>query len=254
MDGGEYGDSVPLVDNHNRGSVRNILGSVTEIRRTPEGQLVGRLSVSEAEPNVWTKVREGHIRAVSGGIKPLKAIDIRAGQTSVVLDRSYTAPSNQDMQVVTKWQLREVSLTPVGADPAARIRFGEGFSMGENTRKFLEGIGLPATATAEEAKKFYDTLPEVTRKVADEFQGESVPTEESERTAEGDGTLERSAKKLAKAIKKAVKAPAGDGESLDAEKIRSEAATAERHRVKELNRLGAGLPDEVVRKAIDDGT
>jgi hypothetical protein len=254
MDGAEFGGSVPLMDNHNRGSVRNILGSVTAIRRTPEGQLVGRISVSEAEPNVWTKVREGHIRAVSGGVKPLEFETVRAGQFRHIGGASYTAPANQDMQVVTKWQLREVSLTPVGSDPAAKIRFGEGSSMGDNARKFLEGIGLPATATAEEAKHFYDSLPEVTRKLADENVGLERADEGDEggeaTRSDGEG-VERAAKKIAKAVKKAAKVAAET--ETDADKIRSEAAIAERKRVKDLTRLGTGLPEEVVRKAIDDG-
>lgn len=239
MDGCEFDASVPLFDNHQRNSVRNVLGSVDNIRTTPDGQLIGTLRISEAEPNVWTKIREGHVRDVSGGILPAESENILPGQTRHVRGVAYTAPQNREMRVVTRWRLREVSLTPVGADPAAKIRTEEvSKTMQEHVRKFLEGIGLPATASAEEAKKFYDGLPEVARKLADENQAETVP--------EGEGT-QRSAKPTKPTAK-----PVQSVE-LDEESIRADAAAAERKRVKELARLGAGLPEEVVRKAIDDG-
>jgi hypothetical protein len=233
MDGAQYGASVPLVDNHNRSSVRNVLGSVDNIRTTPEGEMCGTLRISEAEPNVWTKVREGHIKDVSGGIVPDEAEKIQAGQTRHVRGVAYTAPQNKDMRVVTSWRLREVSLTPIGADPAAKIRAESQeatvtkVDMKDSVRKFLQGIGLAATATAEQAKAFYDSLPDVTRQTADNFQGEPVAPAESQRAA-------------------AAAEP-------DSEALRVEAIKAERLRVKELERLGTGLPAELVRKAIDDG-
>jgi hypothetical protein len=228
MDGCEYPDSVPLVDNHNRASVRNVLGSVSNIRTTADGQLMGTVRISEAEPNVWTKVREGHLRDVSGGIMPDEAESIQPGQTRHVRGVSYTAPHNREMKVLTRWRLREVSLTPIGADPAAKLRAEAPIvlevveSMKESVRKFLEGIGLAKTATEDEAKAFYDACHESTRKLADE-SGCVVADEGSNRS------------------------------ELDAETIRSEAAKAERKRIADLERMGEGLPAETVRKAVTEG-
>jgi hypothetical protein len=122
MAGAELPESVPLFDNHQRASVRNVIGTVTNIRTTPDGQLIGTLNISEAERGVFTKIKEGHLRDVSGGVQTNAADNIRAGQTRSYFGRNYTAPQDRDLRIVTSWRLREVSLTPFGADPQAKIR------------------------------------------------------------------------------------------------------------------------------------
>ena len=228
MDGAEFNATVPLCDNHQRSTVRQVLGSVRDIS-TKDGRMVGRLYVSEAEPNIATKVREGHIRDVSGGIQPLEGDQVQRGQTRHVRGIPYTAPADRDMKVLTRWRLREVSLTPIGADPSAKIRSGA-YPMNENLRKFLETIGLRSEATADEAKAFYDELPEATRAIADAWKPAVEKTAETPPAA-------------------TAVAPPADMSATQ----RAEVVEAERTRVREINRLGEGLPGETVRKAIDEG-
>lgn len=228
MDGAEFGDSVPLCDNHQRGTVRQVLGSVRDIQ-VKDGKLVGRLHVSEAEPNIATKIREGHIRDVSGGIQPVEADTVQRGQTRHVRGQQYTAPKDRDMKVLTRWRLREVSLTPIGADPSAKIRSQGVSEMKESVRKYLETIGLRSDATPEQAQEFYNELPEATRSLADNW-----------------------APAAPKAVPKVEPAKIDEPAVLN-DTQRAEIVETERKRVKEINRLGNGLPEETVRKAIDEG-
>lgn len=108
---------VPFLDSHNRGRVADQLGSAREIA-TKYNSLTARLHFSEAASNEFTKVREGHVTDVSAGYEVLKRVYVPKGETKEVNGRSYTGPVN----VVTKWRLREVSLTPIGADAQAKLR------------------------------------------------------------------------------------------------------------------------------------
>src|SRR5690606_6411903 len=61
------------------------------------------------------------------------------------------------------WEVREVSLTPIGADKRAKIRGTQTTSnpetpMNPKLRKYLETLGLRAEATDQEAQDFYSQL------------------------------------------------------------------------------------------------
>lgn len=108
---------VPLLDSHQRSSVSHQLGSARDV--TVRGDAVSsKLHFSESASNEFTKVREGHVTDVSAGYMVIKKQYVPAGETKSISGRSYTGPVN----VVTKWKLREVSLTPIGADDQAKLR------------------------------------------------------------------------------------------------------------------------------------
>lgn len=151
---------VPLFDSHWPRNVKNQLGSVRDAR--VDGDVTaGRLAFSEVHEDEWTKVREGHTTDVSVGYVVLKRVYIEAGRTRKIRGRTFEGPVN----VVTKWRLLEVSLTPIGADDQAKLRgldpsalhSQDDDSMDEQLRTLLEDLGLDADASDAEAQRFLET-------------------------------------------------------------------------------------------------
>ena len=123
MSGAEHDDQVPLLDSHNRWRVTDQLGSGRQMRVEGD-KLVGRVhfsSVQEAA-DALTKVREGHLTDLSIGYRVFAPVMIAPGESATVKGRKFTAPANQAMRIATKWKVREVSLTPIGADARAKVR------------------------------------------------------------------------------------------------------------------------------------
>lgn len=115
-------EQVPLLNSHARWSVDDVVGSVRDIRRDGE-QIVARLTLADVASNGETieKVRQGHLTDVSAGYRNLEFTIVRRGESEEIGGRKYTA-DKRPLRVVTKWELREVSLVPVGADAAAKMR------------------------------------------------------------------------------------------------------------------------------------
>ena len=108
---------VPLLDSHQRASVKNQLGSIRGLENV-DGRNVGRLHFSAAAEDEWTKVREGHVTDVSAGYEVRTKIHVKRGDTQKIQGREFTGPVN----VATKWRMREGSITPIGADDMAKMR------------------------------------------------------------------------------------------------------------------------------------
>lgn len=168
------GLQVPLLDSHARYSVTNQLGSVRGI--TKEGDRTGgTLNFSAAADSEFTKVREGHVTDVSAGYEVLQKKFIPEGKSEVVRGKSFTGPLN----LVTKWRLREVSITPIGADEQAKLRGfdphnlpspSESFAMNPELRAMLESFGMPKDKTDNEAQAW--AVENKSRfKVADDSSG-----------------------------------------------------------------------------------
>lgn len=145
-DGAILPAQVPFLDNHQRYSVNDQIGSVREIEKS-DREIVGRLHFASAAQREWDMVREGHVTDVSAGYQVIERTYIPKGQKQTVGGREYSGP----VSVVTKWRLREVSLTPIGADEQAKLRGfdafpspePEGFTMNEQLRSLLESRGMP---------------------------------------------------------------------------------------------------------------
>lgn len=158
-DGAILPDQVPLLDSHQRWSMENQYGSTRSIR-AEKGEVVGTLHFSSDEASVraFLKVREGHATDVSAGYQVLEKTFVPRGQKQTVKGREYTGPVN----VATKWRLREVSLTPIGADEQAKLRGfdafevpqEEGFKMNEQLRKLLESRGMPKDLSDDDAQRW----------------------------------------------------------------------------------------------------
>lgn len=110
---------VVLLDTHNRGGQGNVLGSF-DTMRVQGTELLGRATFStvpDAE-EAYIKVKEGHLTDVSVGYAVIAYTNVEDGKTTTIAGRSFTGP----LRVVTDWELFELSLCPIGADPAATAR------------------------------------------------------------------------------------------------------------------------------------
>ena len=123
MDGAIVPQRVPMLNNHYRFSLDDVYGSARDAKVMGD-RLVGRLYFASGDEDVeraWNKVKQGHLVDVSVGYRIDQSTTIPSGQTMTVGGRQYKA-EDKPLRVVTKWEMREVSLVPVGADSAAKIR------------------------------------------------------------------------------------------------------------------------------------
>ncbi len=115
--------SVPLLDTHSRASVEDVLGSAADFKDFLIGDLAGKdclvsfSSVRQGQ-DAATKVSEGHITDVSVGYRVTEAYFVPEGQKQIIGGKEYEGP----VKVSTRWELRELSLVPIGADSLAKVR------------------------------------------------------------------------------------------------------------------------------------
>jgi hypothetical protein len=110
---------VPLLDTHDRYSVKTVLGSVRG-KTVEDGLVSGRAyfsSVAEAE-EAFTKYREGHLTDFSAGYTVNDLKRVKKGEKVEIDGRTWNGPVN----VVTSWTIKEASCCPIGADPKAKAR------------------------------------------------------------------------------------------------------------------------------------
>lgn len=109
---------VPLQDSHNRGTIKDTLGSVREIR-VENDEVVGRLYFARSPEAVdaFEKIRDGHLDSGSVGYNA-SGIWIARDQEITHEGKTYKGP----MQLTTKWALGEYSVTAIAADPNAKAR------------------------------------------------------------------------------------------------------------------------------------
>ena len=110
---------IPLIDSHDRGTVKNILGSVRDFK-IEDGKVVGRLYFSKSKDaqEALLKVREGHLDSGSVGYRQEETVYIPEGESFVKNGKEY----NGELYLTTKWALQEFSLVAIGADSGAKAR------------------------------------------------------------------------------------------------------------------------------------
>lgn len=121
------GLTIKLLDTHNTDSVRNVLGSFEDLqvkqageRNVPHKFVDGEIRVSKTEPDIQTKLEEGHINEMSIGYRyhDDETIHLKKGEKQTIEGKEYEGPIN----IRTKWEAQEASLVPIGADNQAQIR------------------------------------------------------------------------------------------------------------------------------------
>lgn len=263
--GAELPSQVPLLENHRRESLDNVLGSVRNMRIEGE-QTVGRMFFAKDDAradSAWNKVRQGHLDAVSVGYRAVEFVDIAPNKTATVAGRTYTAGS-RPLRITTQWQQKELSLTPVGADPRAKVRESakpipkEVQPMDPKLRKYLESLGLRADASEEDAKAFVGALGGNQRSICDVLGHK--PADETATNmqrlslealgVESEKPWERKGVESGTTLETAVLRTAEPlNPPVDADAIR----TAERERVSAIRKLAADdLDADAITRAIDE--
>ncbi len=154
---------VPLLDTHSRGSVEDVLGSAADFRDITVDGVAGKdclvtFSGVQAGQDAARKVEEGHITDVSVGYAVRESYYVPEGEKQIIGGKEYEGP----LKVSTRWELRELSLVPIGADSLAKVRalqtIKEDTNMNKKLREFLESRGLAKDATDDEALEFMRRL------------------------------------------------------------------------------------------------
>lgn len=217
--GVEYPSSrqVPFLDSHQRRSVKDQLGSAREIAVNSDevtATLVFRKSAESDD--ALAGVRDGHVTDVSVGYDVLKRQYVSNGDKKTIGGRTFEGPVN----VVTKWKLREVSLTPIGADDQAKLRGldpaavrfksskeQEEFQMNAELRALLVSKGMPEAHTDEQAQRWLIENHEKLGPAAEKQEQRSAPILDETRLA----TL------VAEATRKEVERQAAERKAFEAE-------------------------------------
>lgn len=283
MDGVQFAPRVSLLNNHYRWSLDDILGSVREMK-VEQSQLVGRCFFTandEFAERAWNKAKQGHITDVSVGYRSIDWTDIPPGQSRAVNGRNYTA-GQRTLRITTRWEVREVSLVPVGADSQAKIREAAAVqaapaahpsssspvssvrtsAVPAQLRAYLESIGLRSDASEADAWTFYRALTgdNLTRAAA--LLGNSQPPASSAPAgpagntspAPTDGQRQASPPSPAPAsVPPAGADGSATGSVRTAEQIAADAIAADRVRCARIRELaGTEVPDELVQRAINE--
>lgn len=125
--GGEFPAHVPLLDAHFMYSCLSVVGSAVDFRKEGRDRWIGRGTIAqpshEKDPveQIWIRVRDGHIRAVSIGYRPLEYVDIPPGTKQKIGGKTYQA-GDRTLRITSRWRVYELSITPIGADSEALIR------------------------------------------------------------------------------------------------------------------------------------
>lgn len=115
---------VPLLDSHNRYSVEDVLGSAKDFKVVDDVSGYRGLectvfySSDEKARAAAEKTFEGHLTDYSIGYRANEVFRIPRGEKQVINGETYEGP----MRVVTQWELKELSATPIGADEFAKAR------------------------------------------------------------------------------------------------------------------------------------
>lgn len=239
-DGAELPSQTVLLENHNRFSLDNVIGSVRNYRREGD-QIVGRLFFAKGDEiadRAWNKVRQGHLTDVSAAYRVERWDDLSPNETRTVKGKSYTA-GNRGLRVSTKWKPRETSVVPIGADEATKMR-------AEMQRNLTQNEGQRARnmedmKMTDEEKKLKEA-EEKKRTEAEALEAKTSPTDPVEipvtRQAASDAP-----------------APVIDIETVrkEAVEIVRQESEIERKRVADIHDMaGDDVPEDIVRKAIDE--
>lgn len=197
--------AVRILDTHNAYSIDSVLGVVTEAR-IEGGNLVGsfRFADSEAGRRAEAMVRAGDLTGISCGYR-VTSWGLVAVEDGVEVWRA------------ERWELLEVSLVAVPADPAAMVRSGSGSQQMETNDMQRNIPAAPGAGPALDVTMPSATAPEI------RAAPPAPPTA---------AVLPQAADAVASAIR------------------------AERERVAEITAIGrsAAMEDDAIRAAIDQGT
>ena len=161
MSGVELPDQVSLLDSHDRSTVAAVLGSIRNFDK--ESTVVDgdetfksldasiSFSTTREGDSAFTKTKEKHLRDMSIGYSVKTRRNIKRGEKETIDGREFTGP----VSVVTRWSLKEGSVTAVGADHRTKLRkhpeSTKGITMDKALRAALESKGMDSAFNDQEA-------------------------------------------------------------------------------------------------------
>jgi hypothetical protein len=188
MSGVEAPAQIPLLDNHNRTTNDDVLGSVRNIRSLG-AELHGtcHFAADERPTRTFAKIRDGHITDVSVGYEQLDFVDIPAGASADVGGVTYQAKSNP-LRVTTRWRLMELSICPIGADPSAKVRAMKRRYTVTRSHSLLGGVGDAVLLDEQDAASFLKSghlkLARKKKRMTEEEREDEEAREDEEREDE----------------------------------------------------------------------
>lgn len=142
---------LPIVDSHDRSTVRNVLGSVRNIR-VEGNQLVGDATFARDSDSqvAYQKLLDGHLTDFSITATPRAITSINRGDTYNLRGELIAGPAD----IVTRWVPTDASLVAAGADETSTVRellrsyhFEKGMQMKraltEEQKAMLVAKGMP---------------------------------------------------------------------------------------------------------------
>lgn len=119
---------IPLLDSHDRSSVSRVLGSARNFRPAEKSlECDVFFSGTDSGKEAAQKVKEGHLTDFSVGYSSIESHWIPEGEVQSVNGRTFRGP----VRITTKWNLKELSITPIGADQQATVRIWNGDAYAE---------------------------------------------------------------------------------------------------------------------------
>jgi hypothetical protein len=240
---------VPLLDSHERWSTTTLLGSFKEFRVEENSRLVGRVYFSSAEEGqkAFLKLKEGHLTDFSVGYIVNKYAEVGKNETLSFKGKEYKGPC----KVATDWELKELSICPIGADPEAKAR-GAYLEDRTMTDEELRKLKLRAEAADEEEK----AKRAKKSKSEDEEEEKDFPDDEDEEEeAKGKGKKTKKSKAEDDEEEKDFPDDEEEEEEAKGKGKKTEAGLQERARIVEIDSVcrAHGLSDRDRKRFIASG-
>ncbi|MCP4107836.1 MAG: hypothetical protein GY749_20215 [Desulfobacteraceae bacterium] len=179
---------IPLLDSHDRSSVSRVLGSARNFR--PAGTSLECdvfFSGTDSGKETAQKVKEGHLTDFSVGYSSIESYWIPEGEVQSVNGRTFRGP----VRITSKWNLKELSITPIGADQQATVRIWNGDVYTETpAQQPPVGAGaiahVPQTQLPEKETDTGDNVPPQTPEPAPEAENIVHTPEQTNGTRDND--------------------------------------------------------------------
>jgi phage head maturation protease len=121
MSGLQKPEKIPMLDSHDRYTVKNQLGSCTDMRVEGD-KLIGKLNFGRKQSSIeaFQDIEDGHVTDVSVGYTQLRSTFIEAGKsyTDETTGKTFQGP----VRLTFEWAIKEESVVCIGADALCKMR------------------------------------------------------------------------------------------------------------------------------------
>lgn len=213
---------LPIVDSHDRSTVRNVLGSVRNLR-VEGSQLVGEavFASDDDSQRAFRKLMEGHLTDFSITATPKNVLSLRRGETYDLRGNTVEGPAD----IVTEWIPSDASLVAAGADETSTVRelkrsyfFTKETEMiqralSEEMKATLVGKGMPEQI--DDAEQALDWLVGMMAEAETVEETTEEPIEMAEAVEEKEEIAMAEEEKKPEEIMMAEEMPAKEGEMIE---------------------------------------